>query len=116
MSLRFMLKVAFPSLIVLMIAGTATTAQAVNPNKTGKSPAACGGGCTPARRHQGDVPGGPGNANYNCGLSLVGQLPRTGLVQGNGSCAYIRRGANIAGVDVSNPAAPVEVGKVPEVR
>lgn len=113
MSLRFMLKVAFPSLIVLMIAGTATTAQAVNPNKTGKSPAVCGGGDIPEPGIQGDVPGGPGTANYNCGLSLVGQLPRTGLVQGNGSCAYIRSGANIVVVDVSNPAAPVEVGTVP---
>lgn len=108
-------QIALASVIVLLIAGTATTAQAVNPNKTGKSPAVCSGSDIPEPGIQGDVPGGPGTANYNCGLAPVGQLPRTGFVQGAGQCAYIRSGANIFVVDVSNPASPVEVGSVPTI-
>src|SRR5262245_8957654 len=112
MSSRFMTRIVFPSLIVLMIAGTAMTAQAISP-AAGGSPALCGAGDIPEPGIQGDVPGGAGTANYNCGLQLLGQLPRTGIIQGAGTCAYIRSGANIVVVDLSNPANPVEVGSVP---
>src|SRR5262249_4569312 len=112
MSLRFGTLIALLSAVVLLIAGTATPAQAASPD-AGRSPALGGAGDIPEPGIQGDVPGGPGTANYSCGLALLGQLPRTGIIQGAGTCAYIRSGPAIVVVDVSNPANPVEVGSVP---
>jgi hypothetical protein len=62
---------------------------------------------------QGNVPAGQ-TANYNCGVRLVGQLPRVGNVQGTGTCAYVRsRDGQVHVIDVRDPARPVEVASVP---
>lgn len=69
---------------------------------------------------QGDVPVGQ-TASYNCGIKMIGQLPVVGVVQGAGKCAYVRTGSNMEDnksgevhvIDVSNPAKPIEVGKIP---
>ena len=113
MSLRFRTKIAFASVIVLLVAGTAMPGQAAQPG-TGISPALCGPTDTPEPGIQGDVPGGPGTANYNCGLTLVGQIsPGGGAVQGAGQCAYQRSGSQIKVIDVSDPAAPFVHTSVP---
>lgn len=78
----------------------------------GRSPALCGPTDVPESGIQGEVPAGQ-SANYNCGLKLVGQLPRVGPAQGAGQCAYVRSGSDVFIMDVSNPAKPVEVGSVP---
>src|SRR5262245_10919607 len=83
MLLRFRIKIALPWVIVLLVAGTTMPGQATA-RDSGISPALCGPGDNPEPGIQGDVPGGPGTANYNCGLTLVGQLPRTGVIQGAG--------------------------------
>src|SRR5215831_3524919 len=111
MSLRLCTRIVFASLIVFVIAGSAMAQVSpfFNVNSP-MSPALCGAGDTPEPGIQGAVPGGAGTANYNCGLAQLGGLPRTGIIQGAGTCAYIRSGANIVVVDVSDPANPVEVG------
>jgi len=108
MSLRFRTKIALPSVIVLLVAGTAMPGQAA----PGSSPALCGPTDIPEPGIQGDVPGG-GPANYNCGLALRSELAGGGAVQGAGHCAYQRRpGQMIRVIDVSNPETPLEVGSV----
>lgn len=77
----------------------------------GMSPALCGLADVPEPGIQGEVPAGQ-TAHYNCGLKLVGQLPRVGAVQGAGQCAYVRSGSDVFVVDVSNPAKPVEMGSI----
>src|SRR5262245_56559091 len=109
----FKIKIAFASVIVLLLAGTAMRTHAQGPaNKKGMSPALCGPGDMQEPGIQGEVPAGQ-KANYNCGLKLVGELPRSGNVQGVGTCAYVRSGNNVFVVDVSSPAKPVEAGSVP---
>jgi hypothetical protein len=94
-------------------APTAATA-ADNISGKGISPALCGAGDTREPGIQGEVPAGQ-TANYNCGVRLIGELPKVGNVQGVGStCAYVRsRGQNdsqISIIDMSDPTRPVEVG------
>ncbi len=110
MSLRFRTKIGFASVIVLLVAGTAMPGQTAP--ATGISPALCGPGDNPEPGIQGEVPAGQ-TANYHCGLTQLGQLPRVGNVQGAGQCAYVRTGSNVFVVDVSDPTNPVEVTSVP---
>jgi hypothetical protein len=109
------IRIACASIIVLVIAGMAMPAHADgrrhHQNK-GISPALCGPDDIREPGIQGEVPAGQ-TANYNCGLKLVGQLPRAGNVQGAGQCAYVRSGSNVFVIDVSDPTKPVEVGSVP---
>lgn len=99
--------------LALALAGTPALAQVAAPAPAkGVSPAACAAGDIREPGIQGDVPAGA-TANYNCGVRLVGQLPRVGNVQGVGKCVYVRsRGGEVFVVDVSDPAKPVEVGSV----
>jgi len=104
-------------LTALLFAGTPIPGQAADARPDqGISPALCGPGDTPEPGIQGDVPAGE-TPNYNCGVKLVGQLPRAGNVQGAGTCAYVRSGSQVGGqvfvIDVSDPANPKEVGSVP---
>jgi LVIVD repeat len=111
--------------------GTLGSARAANPHPiAGASPALCGSGDTREPGIQGDVPAGA-TGNFNCGVKLVGQLPRSGNVQGYGTCVYVRpraqpgpqpgdppgrvgqQGGQVLIIDVRNPAHPVEVGSVP---
>jgi hypothetical protein len=79
----------------------------------GISPARCGPTDLPEPGIQGDVPAGA-TAAYNCGVRLVGRLPRVGNVQGAGTCAYVRsRDGQVHVVDMRDPAKPVEVGSLP---
>lgn len=108
-----MVQAALPLAAVL----GAATASAQVPGKApvkGASPALCGKGDIREPGIQGEVPAGQ-TANYNCGVKLLGKLPRTGKVQGGGSCAYVRPlGSNeVFVIDVRNPAKPVEVRSVP---
>ena len=96
-----------------LLAGLAPPGRAADRSQdTGTSPALCGPGDVREPGIQGDVPAGQ-TANYNCGVKLVGQLPRVGNVQGTGKCAYVRNRGQVYVVDVSDPAKPVEVGSVP---
>lgn len=113
MSLRSKIKIAFASVIALLLAGTAMPGQAAGgTDKTGISPALCGRGDIKESGIQGDVPAGQA-ANYNCGVKLVGQLPVVGNVQGVGKCAYVRSKGDVHVIDVGNPAKPVEITSVP---
>jgi hypothetical protein len=74
-------KIAVASVIALLLAGIATSAEsAERPHDTGISPALCGPGGIKESGIQGEVPAGQ-TANYNCGVKLVGQLPLVGNVQ-----------------------------------
>lgn len=92
-------------------------AQSTARHGSGLSPALCGQGDNREPGIQGEVPAGQ-TASYNCGVSLIGQLPISGNVQATGTCAYVRvRGAggsqneaDISVIDVSNPAQPAIVG------
>jgi hypothetical protein len=107
------LTIAFTSVIVWLLSGMTMPAHADGPpSKKGMSPALCGPDDTAEPGIQGEVPAGQ-KANYNCGLKLVGELPRSGNVQGAGTCAYVRSGSTVFIIDVSNPAKPVEAGSVP---
>jgi hypothetical protein len=99
------------AVVVALLAGMASPKQAAGPRQ-GVSPALCGAGDSPEPGIQGDVPAGE-TANYNCGVRLVGQLPRVGNVQGVGKCAYVRGRGGVFVIDVSDPAKPVEVTSVP---
>src|SRR5579862_3482704 len=113
MRVRFKIAIAFFSVPAWLLAAMAMTAHADGPpGKKGISPALCGPGDAAEPGIQGEVPAGQ-KANYNCGLKLVGELPRSGNVQGSGTCAYVRSGSSVFVVDVTNPAKPVEVGSVP---
>jgi hypothetical protein len=113
MSLPARIALALGFAIGLLFAGIAAPGQAAPPRAgAGLSPALCGPGDTREPGIQGDVPAGQ-TANYNCGVRLVGQLPRVGNVQGVGKCAYVRSRNQVFVVDVSDPAKPVEVGSVP---
>jgi hypothetical protein len=99
--------------IVSLLVGTGIPVHAADSSQSkGVSPALCGAGDVREPGIQGNVPAGQ-TANYNCGVKLVGQLPRIGNVQGVGKCAYVRTGGNVFVIDVRNPAKPVEVGSVP---
>lgn len=105
------------SSLSLVLAGpsAAQTPQAVLAPAV--SSALCARGDVKEPGLQGEVPAGQ-TAAYNCGVKLLGQLPRVGSVQGSGKCAYVRSGGNREGstvyvIDVSNPAKPVEVGNFP---
>lgn len=104
------------SITVLLIAGMAMSVQAGyghhDNNDKGRSPALCGSGDNPEPGIQGDVPAGE-IADYNCGLTLVGELPIMGAVQGYGECAYVRNGSEVYVVDVADPANPVMLTSVP---
>lgn len=97
--------------ITLVVVGAELPGQAAE-RDAGRSPALCGPDDTREPGIQGDVPAGQ-TANYNCGLTLLGQLPRTGSVAGAGHCAYVRNSAGIFVIDVSDPAHPTEVDSVP---
>jgi hypothetical protein len=113
MSLPFKIKIAFASFVMLLLGGIAMPSHADGRrHNPGISPALCGPGDIPEPGIQGEVPAGQ-TANYNCGLKLVGQLARSGNVQGAGQCAYVRSGSNVFVIDVSDPTKPVEVGSVP---
>lgn len=110
----------FAILLASLFAAAPSSARAADavPNR-GVSPALCGPGDTPEPGIQGDVPAGA-TANYNCGVRLIGQLPRVGNVQGVGACAYVRprnlqpnHAGQVYVIDVSDPANPKEVGSVP---
>lgn len=78
-----------------------------------RSPAVCGPTDNAEPGIQGEVPRGE-EPNYECGLTLLGELPSDGgAVQGNGHCAYVRHGGAIRVVDVSDPRNPVELRSVP---
>lgn len=85
---------------------------AADRSEDGVSPALCSFGDIPEPGIQGEVPAGE-VANYHCGISLLSQLPRSGNVQGFGTCAYVREGNEVFVIDVADPANPVEVGSVP---
>src|SRR5262245_33667313 len=102
---------SFAFLVALLCIGAPTPGQAAGADQ-GRSPALCGQGDAPEPGIQGDVPAGA-TANYNCGVRLVGQLPRMGNVQGVGTCAYVRSRGEVFVVDVSDPANPREVGSIP---
>jgi hypothetical protein len=76
---------------------------------------ACGTDDTPETGIQGDVPredqdSGRAAAGYNCGLSLVAELPASGATQGYDHCAYVRVEPNrIVVFDISDPLNPTEV-------
>ena len=113
MSLPLRIKLAFPSVIALLLAGMAMPGQAaVGRPDTGISPALCGPGDIREPGIQGEVPAGQ-KPNYNCGVKLVGQLDRGGNVQGVGQCAYVRNAGNVYVIDMRDPANPVEVTSVP---
>jgi hypothetical protein len=115
---------------VTLLAGCVTPAGAV-PDRTARdgtvagddrSPARCGREDTPETGIQGDVPladqqSGRAAQGYNCGLALVGHDDLGGQGGGDmawsGDCAYVRSGAGIKVVDVSDPAAPVVVETLP---
>jgi len=98
-------------LAMLPVAGAETPGFAAG-NGAGRSPALCGPDDLREPGVQGDVPAGA-TANYNCGLTLLGQIPRAGVMQGAGHCAYVRSGSTIWVIDVSDPANPTEIGSVP---
>jgi len=98
-------------LTTLPIPGTDTTGHAAE-SDSGRSPALCGPNDTREPGIQGDVPAGA-TADYNCGLTLVGEIPKTGVMQAAGHCAYVASGASISVIDVSDPANPTEIGTVP---
>ena len=113
--MSFRKQVACAAVIALLLVGTTAAGHDEgrhHDRDKGISPALCGQGDIPEPGIQGEVPAGQ-TANYNCGLKLVGQLPRSGNVQGSGQCAYVRSGSNVFVIDVSDPAKPVEVGSVP---
>jgi hypothetical protein len=111
--MSFPFRVAIVSVSMLLLAGTASPKQAADRgHDTGVSPALCGPGDIPEPGIQGDVPAGQ-TANYNCGVKLVGQLPRVGNIQGAGKCAYVRSRSQVFVIDMSDPAKPVEVMSVP---
>ena len=111
---RFRTTIVLPTVVALLLLGAMTPARAQGTGSAseGRSPARCGSGDVPEPGIQGDVPVGA-TANYHCGLTLLGELPRIGNVQGAGTCAYIRSGGQIYVVDVTDPTKPVEVGSVP---
>lgn len=83
-----------------------------------RSPALCGDLDTPETGMQGDIPredqdSGRAAQGYNCGLTLLGELPGGGDVQGAGHCAYVRSSGIIRVIDVSDPENPRQVGTVP---
>jgi hypothetical protein len=107
------IRIAFASVIAVLLAGMAAPGQAADrvPPK-GISPALCGPGDNPEPGIQGEVPAGQ-TANYNCGVKLVGQLPRSGNVQGVAQCAYVRNAGTVYVIDMSDPGKPVETTSVP---
>lgn len=119
MSFRHWTRIALPSLTLLLLAGTALPGEATGfrHRDTGVSPARCGPGDVPEPGIQGDVPPGT-TPSWNCGVSLVGQIPGTpsSAVQGYGTCAYQRSGLSINVIDVSDPANPYVFQSVPWSR
>jgi len=119
MSLPLKITLSFGFASALLVAGMALPGQAASPRTdTGLSPALCGPGDIREPGIQGDVPAGQTGWKYNCGVRLVGQLPRAGQVQGVGKCAYVRvssgnTGGTVYVIDVSDPANPKEVRSVP---
>jgi hypothetical protein len=113
MSLTMKSPIAFAWLIASMLAVMAAPGLAAGGAKeSGISPALCGPGDTREPGIQGEVPAGQ-TANYNCGVKLVGELPRVGNVQGAGRCAYVRSSGNVFVIDMTDPTKPVEVTSVP---
>jgi hypothetical protein len=105
-------RIASLPLFVLLAAGTAMSAQATGFDD-GRSPALCGPNDIREPGIQGEVPLGA-TPNYNCGVTLVGQIPGGGAVQGNGICAYRRSPGNLIDViNVSDPANPFVTHSVP---
>lgn len=84
----------------------------------------CGTKDTPETGIQGDIPradldSGRAEAGYNCGLSLVGEIPFSsgalagGAVQAFDHCAYIRTSAsNIDVYDLRDPLAPKQLASI----
>lgn len=99
-----------PAMALLM--ATSMAACAETGDVAGRSPALCGPNDNPEPGIQGDVPAGA-TPDYHCGLSVVGQLPIGGTLQGTGHCAYVRSGGEVHVVDVSDPAQPVQVKSIP---
>ena len=112
MCLPFKIRIATALIVALPLGWTTMAARAADSETKGISPALCGKGDVQEPGIQGDVPAGQ-TANYNCGVKLVGQLPRIGNVQGVGKCAYVRSRGEVFVIDVSKPTKPVEVGSVP---
>lgn len=84
----------------------------------------CGAKDTPEMGIQGDIPkadvdSGRADAGYNCGLSLVSEVPMTlgalsgAAVQGYDHCAYFRTSSsNIDVYDMRHPASPKKVTSI----
>jgi hypothetical protein len=111
MSLHATIKLALAGVFGLLGAAMMPV-QAAAPHDKGASPALCGRGDIPEPGIQGEVPAGQ-TADYNCGVKLIGQLARSGNVQGTGQCVYVRNKNNVYVIDMSNPAKPTEITSVP---
>ncbi|MEX0665981.1 MAG: hypothetical protein WD598_14595 [Acidimicrobiia bacterium] len=101
-------------MIVLLVVGAAMPVHAQDNDRAdeGRSPALCGPDDTPEPGIQGEVPAGE-TANFNCGLTLLAEIPSVGALQGADHCAYVRTGDRILVIDVSDSTNPTEVGSVP---
>ena len=107
------LSASLVSIVVFAVIAMGNPGRAADrPHDKGISPALCGPGDSPEPGIQGEVPAGQ-TANYNCGVKLIGQLPRSGNVQGAGQCAYVRSAGNVYVIDMKDPTMPVEVTSVP---
>lgn len=108
--------VAWLACVVVLVAGSGCSRSAdvsVSQARLG-----CGAKDTPETGIQGDIPqadvdSGRANAGYNCGLSLVGEIPLSlptltaSGIQGYDHCAYVRTGANNIDVyDMRHPETP----------
>ncbi len=102
------------AVVALLAIGLTPVARAAEPDANA-SPAACGELDTPETGIQGDIPradqdSGRVDAGYNCGISLLSEVPGGGAVQVAGHCAYVRTGGGINVIDLSDPANPTQVG------
>ena len=111
MCLPFKIRIATALIVALPLGWTTMAARAADSETKGISPALCGKGDVQEPGIQGDVPAGQ-TANYNCGVKLVGQLPRIGNVQGVGKCAYVRsRGMIAEDAAALSDTAPLVAGE-----
>jgi hypothetical protein len=105
-------KLSYVGAAVLLAAALMTSAHADEPGvaASSTSPAVCGTQDSPESGIQGDAAPAGG---ANCGLSLLAEVPGGGAVQGSGHCAYVRTGAGINVLDMTDPTAPRHIGTLP---
>lgn len=113
---RKLAQVALSCSFCVLVSGIALPVQgeSFSSSLDGFSPAICGEKDNPEPGIQGDLPGGA-PANYNCGLTLVGELTDfrgVSAVQGVADCAYLRSGTDVYVIDVRNPQEPFWTGTV----